>query len=224
MLPDVMPDEDRVKAGLEIAVQQVGMSAISAIPFVGPPLAELIGGYRATVQQRRLSRFAKSLAARIERLEETQRLDAAFAASDSYALYVLRAAEMAASSHRDERLTMLAQVAGGAAQVGTTDLWRDKFLTVAESVGAEHMRVLNVLRAGEAWLASKAGIADPRQLADLLVSLTTEEIEVLLLDLAALGLARDSGAGRWDVAGEVWAITAVGQRFLDFLADRRANT
>ena len=220
-----MPDEDRVKVGIEVAAQQVGLSAVSAIPFVGPPLAELIGGYRATVQQRRLRLFADALAARIDKLEEMQRLDATFARSDAYALYVLRAAEMAASTHRDERLNLLAQVAGGAAQVGTTDLWRDKFLNVSESVGVEHVRVLNVLEAGEAWLTRREGIADSRQLADLLVPLTTEEIEVLLRDLGALGLARDNGAGRWDVtAGEVWAITAVGQRFLDFLADRWADT
>ena len=214
-----MPDEDSVKASIEVAAQQIGLSAVTAIPFVGPPLAALISGYRGTVQQRRLRSFADSLARRIGDLEEMQRLDAAFARSDAFALYVLRAAEMAASAHRGERIALLAQVAGGAAQVGTTDFWRDKFLNVSEAVGAEHVRVLTALQAGEAWLSRREDIPNSRSLADSLVPLTTEEIETVLRDLAAQGLAKDNGVGRFGVReGEAWAITTVGQRFLDFLA------
>ena len=210
-----------MQAGIEAAAQQVALSAVAAIPFVGPPLAELIGGYRAAVQQRRLLAFTKSLEARIRKLEEMERIDAAFAGSEAYAQYVLCAAEMAASAHRDERIDLLAEVAGGAAQVGTTDVWRDKFLNVSEAVGGEHMRVLSDLAEGEAWLTRRDDIPDSRQLSDSLVDLTPEEIEVLLRDLDAQGLASDRGAGRLGITeGEVWGITSVGERFLDFLAVR----
>jgi len=197
----------------------IPLSILAAVPMLGSALSQFITGVTASVQRHRLNAFCERLADRIQALEEIGSVDIEFVRSDDFSLYVLRAAESAASTHRLERLRLLADVAAGGAVTGISDRWRDKFLSVAELIGPDHLRLLSLMQEDEVWTVEREFTVDMRQMSALAPDLEVAEVELLVRDLVAVGLAYDCGTGRLGIgAGEVWRSTVTGRRFLDHLA------
>lgn len=197
-------------------------AAMSAIPIIGPVLVSALGEYRTEKRFRRLEHFAETFGTRLDAIHDSY-LDADYLRSAEYVDYVIRAAELAAQSHRVAKVELLAAVAAGAAAVDATDVLRDKFLGTADRLGSEHIEALREFRDGELWLRERDDVKEIRLPSpELRERFSTEILDALIRDLVREGLVQDVGAGRWSVtAGQVWRLTATGRLFLNWLEKTR---
>lgn len=203
---------------LAVLSEQVCLKILSLVPVVGPGLASLASSYRGETQVRRIRQFAEELAHRIEALQ-ADKMDRNYAHSERYVEFVLHAAELAASQHRDEKIVLLAEVAAGAARQGTTDLWRDKWLSTAVALSPEHVQLLRALQDHY-----REGVDPVVQRSRFVVELpqqSEEEHELLCRDLDNLGLIEDAGNTTYGGQSRpYWRVSTVGYKFLNFLVSQ----
>lgn len=209
------------------AAAGAAIAALSIVPFAGPLLTGVVAEYRTERRFRNVERFANELSERLDGIRASK-LDATYGRSSEYAEYIVRAAGLAASAHRESKIELLAAVAAGAATHSVTDLLRDKFLAVADALTTAHVEARREFEGGEMWMRSPDEPLEPgtgdtarRLLHEIMPTHEADELQVIVRDLTAQGLLEDARGSRLGTrSGDIWHITTLGRRFLAFLVNR----
>ena len=152
-MTDKIPDAKKAKAGLSVA-----KAAVSAVPIVGGPLAELLNLAILPQIDKRREDWLNSLAERLQKLEE--RDDgfqmAVLADHPAFTSAMLQASAIALRNHDEEKLEALRNAVLTVAVSSTAgEDEHERFISLVDTCGAWHLRIL-------AFLANKQGIAEKR--------------------------------------------------------------
>lgn len=198
--------------------RDAALGALSSIPFVGSIAAQLLSGHMTTRRFERLEEFANILRVRVDVLRRDRDVNEAYARSDEYAEYVMRLGQKAWESHRPDRITLLAEVAAGAARSISSDATRDRFLSAVDALSPEHVKVLGVIAdAPHAASSRDESVVDDdvTDIRRLLPDIEELDLEAIIAGLASQGLVEDVSTFS-DKRG-LWRATPLGRAFLESL-------
>jgi hypothetical protein len=209
-------------------IQAVARGAVSAIPFIGGPAAELIGlALQPALERRRdvwfghLGRALEELRVRLDGFDPAQ-----LAMNELFITAVVTTSNAALRTHEAEKLDALRNaVVNSALPMSPNEHIQLMFIGLIDDLTALHLRLLAYLQDPDGWFA-RHGIAKPN------VSSRTGVLEAALPDLAndpavyrqavrelaAVGLAQDALGGMVTPQGLYTPLTTeFGNRFLAYV-------
>jgi hypothetical protein len=209
-------------------IQAVARGAVSAIPFIGGPAAELIGlALQPALERRReewfghLGRALEELSVRLDGFDPSQ-----LATNEMFITAVVTTSNVALRTHEAEKLNALrSAVVNSALPTSPDEHVQLMFIRLIDDLTVLHLRLLTYLQDPEGWFA-RHGIAKPN------VSTRTGLLDAALPDLAsdqdvyrqavrelaAVGLAQDALGGMMTAQGLYTPLTTeFGDRFLAYI-------
>ncbi|MGH9248161.1 MAG: hypothetical protein ACRD0W_01385 [Acidimicrobiales bacterium] len=205
-------------------VHTVVKAAVSAVPYVGGPAAELFGAIVPTSLERRRQEWFKRVADRLRRLEEQDvHIDAD---DEGFITIVVEATKAALGTHIEEKLELLANcVESAALPEQRDDFMAMRLLLYVEELSPEHFVVLTYAADPEGWFDGK-GLAKPtftmgssRHVLDAAqLDVQGDVLEIVLRDLADRGLADTLRGGTMTAHGAWQPLTTdLGRLLLKFV-------
>jgi hypothetical protein len=205
-------------------------AALSAVPFVGGPAAELIGLVLEPAIRRRRDKWLTELGEAVSQLRDHSVNFAELADNEAFVTIVLNATAAAARTHEEDKLRALRNaVARAALALGPDEHTEMMFIRFIDEFTALHLQLLAYLRDPGGWF-QKHGL----QRTDHYVGARSTVLETafpalrgraafygqIVRELSARGLAQDSLTGMVTAQG-MWdpLTTDQGNSFLDYISD-----
>lgn len=211
-------------------IQAVARGAVSAVPFIGGPAAELLGLVLQPALERRRGEWFEHLGRAFEELR--RRLDgfdpARLATNELFITAVITASNAALRTHEAEKLDALRNaVISSGLPMSPDEHTQLMFIRLVDELTALHLRLLAYLRDPEGWFTSR-GIPKPNIIAGSRASVLEAALPDLASDkvlyrqavreLDAVGLAQDALSGMVTEQGLYVSLTTeFGNRFLAYI-------
>jgi len=139
-------------------MQTVAKAAVSAIPWVGGPAAELFALIFRPALDRRRDEWVSAIAAVVEELRE--KVDGitpeSLAQDDSFITIAIQASQVAMRNHQSEKLEALRNAVQNSALPGAPeDDLKLMFLNLVDTLTPWHLRILKMLANPPAWFSER---------------------------------------------------------------------
>ena len=206
-------------------------AAVSAVPLVGGPVAELLGLVLEPSIHRRRERWLNQLAEAVAQLRERQVDIAQLANDESFITNVLTATTAAARTHEEEKLRALQNaVTRSALALGPDSHTQQMFIRFIDEFTALHLQILSYSRDPAQWYERHGLPRGDHYMGSRSTTLEGAFPELrgrssfysqLYRELGARGLVLDASLSGMVTAQAMWdgLTTDVGNQFLDFIAD-----
>lgn len=220
------------------AVHLAAKVALSAIPYVGGPAAELFAAIVHPPLQKRLEQWREDIAAAIKKLQESGRIEIGVLLRDEgFSTMVIQATVVALRNHHQEKREALrnAIVNATLSPQGASDLHL-VFVRFVDELSPTHVRLLKTIKNREGEISYLKSYAEIFHLIskDGLGELSTDLFKMYCLELEARGLIRissdiDDFPGMYEAGALLLEetridlprirISEVGVNFLAFISD-----
>lgn len=194
--------DDPPKEGLRDHARTVVRAAISGVPGIGGPAAELFNVVIPSSLDRRRNAWFEIVDERLDRLEQNGIDLEALGTDEGFVTIVIEATKAALVTHLEEKLVLLANcIESVALPEGRDDFLAMRFLQYVEELSPEHFIVLTYLADPYRWYEqhgiTREPIMGPRRYAmdNAQLPVVGEVLELVLTDLDQRGLANVGGLG-----------------------------
>jgi hypothetical protein len=176
----------------------IARTVVTAIPYVGSPINELLTGKWGRRWQQRTEEWLALLDERMQAIEEGK-VDKAFLESDEFASLVVSIVQRLQSTHEAEKVACFANILSRA----ITNEWSGdprvtRYLVLVHELGLLHMKILGMFEKRARTLSDTGEGAIPILQTTAIAAeldLSVEETEPFCADLASRGLLYDPHVG-----------------------------